>query len=334
MQTFETDTRGTTFDLELFRCRALGSTTVEAGMTMNDQLQVLVSNATNADPASQDYTLRIYLSTNNNISTSDTLLATWNYNGIDFGSISNITFNIPAPSIPSSTVPGDYWIGEILDEGTDSIPANNDTDRWDAQQLVVTAPAPPVNDNWNNTIFIADPDFTVTGTNVNATTQADEQNLENTGSTVWWFVDADVDGELTIDTFGSNYDTQLHVYEYSPNFADLNLIANNDDTGGLQSQVIFMAAAGQCYEIRVGGYTSTGGGTSGAEGDIVLNGSFVPGGVLLGDVNGDGVVSLLDVQPFVDLLTTGGFQPEADVNQDGVVSLLDVDPFVALLVGG
>ena len=42
----------------------------------------------------------------------------------------------------------------------------------------------------------------------------------------------------------------------------------------------------------------------------------------------------MNVQPFVDLLTSGGFQPEADINQDGVVSLLDVDPFVALLVGG
>ncbi len=54
---------------------------------------------------------------------------------------------------------------------------------------------------------------------------------------------------------------------------------------------------------------------------------------LLGDVNCDGVVSLLDVDPFVELLTTGGFSAKADINGDGVVSLLDVDPFVALLVG-
>ena len=56
--------------------------------------------------------------------------------------------------------------------------------------------------------------------------------------------------------------------------------------------------------------------------------------VLLGDINGDGEVNLLDVQPFVDLLSSGDFQAEADINQDGVVSLLDVDPFVALLSGG
>ncbi len=61
--------------------------------------------------------------------------------------------------------------------------------------------------------------------------------------------------------------------------------------------------------------------------------AFVGSELLLGDVNRDGLVNLLDVQPFVDLLTSGGFQAEADINQDGVVNLLDVDPMVALLTG-
>ena len=53
----------------------------------------------------------------------------------------------------------------------------------------------------------------------------------------------------------------------------------------------------------------------------------------IGDINGDGVVNLLDVPPFVDLLTSGSFQFEADVNGDGLVDLLDVQPFVELLMG-
>ena len=53
--------------------------------------------------------------------------------------------------------------------------------------------------------------------------------------------------------------------------------------------------------------------------------------ILHGDVNLDGVVDLLDVGPFVAILTTGGFQAEADVNKDGVVDLLDVGSFVQLL---
>ncbi len=58
------------------------------------------------------------------------------------------------------------------------------------------------------------------------------------------------------------------------------------------------------------------------------------GGVLKGDVNLDGIVDLLDVSPFVALLTGGGFQAEADLNCDGIVDLLDVSPFVNLLTGG
>ena len=57
-------------------------------------------------------------------------------------------------------------------------------------------------------------------------------------------------------------------------------------------------------------------------------------GIQLGDVNGDGEVNLLDVAPFVSLLSDGGFQQEADINQDGMINLLDVAPFVDLLSGG
>lgn len=53
--------------------------------------------------------------------------------------------------------------------------------------------------------------------------------------------------------------------------------------------------------------------------------------VVLGDVNLDGVVDLLDVAPFVALLTNGVFQAEGDINSDGEVNLLDVTLFVELL---
>jgi hypothetical protein len=54
---------------------------------------------------------------------------------------------------------------------------------------------------------------------------------------------------------------------------------------------------------------------------------------LLGDINQDGVVNLLDVGPFVELLTAGVFEKAADINGDGQVNLLDVGPFVDLLDG-
>ena len=52
---------------------------------------------------------------------------------------------------------------------------------------------------------------------------------------------------------------------------------------------------------------------------------------LKGDVNLDGAVNLLDVEPFVTLLGTGSFQAEADTNCDCQVNLLDVASFVELL---
>ncbi len=54
---------------------------------------------------------------------------------------------------------------------------------------------------------------------------------------------------------------------------------------------------------------------------------------LLGDVNGNGIVDISDVGPFVDRLVSGLYQGEADVNQDFALNLLDVMPFVELLSG-
>lgn len=53
--------------------------------------------------------------------------------------------------------------------------------------------------------------------------------------------------------------------------------------------------------------------------------------VLLGDVNCDGMINLLDVAPFVDSVSTGTFNAKADMNSDGAVDLLDVQPFVTVL---
>ena len=68
-------------------------------------------------------------------------------------------------------------------------------------------------------------------------------------------------------------------------------------------------------------------------GDTLLRGLNQCGGVLLGDIDQNGQVNLLDVAPFIELLTSGKFQAEADINQDGSVDLLDVQLFVDLISG-
>ena len=78
-------------------------------------------------------------------------------------------------------------------------------------------------------------------------------------------------------------------------------------------------------------------GRYGSMGETLTVGDTSGGGCTndIGDVNGDGEVDLLDVTPFVAVLTGGGaYVCEADINQDGVNDLLDVTPFVDLLTGG
>lgn len=55
---------------------------------------------------------------------------------------------------------------------------------------------------------------------------------------------------------------------------------------------------------------------------------------VVGDMNCDSNVNLLDVAPFIEALSNGEFVFEADTNQDGAVNLLDVGGFITLLTGG
>ena len=62
-----------------------------------------------------------------------------------------------------------------------------------------------------------------------------------------------------------------------------------------------------------------------------LAGVFPPSSFIVGDMNEDGEVNLLDVAPFIDLLSTGTFHFCGDINADGQFNLLDVAPFIELL---
>ena len=69
----------------------------------------------------------------------------------------------------------------------------------------------------------------------------------------------------------------------------------------------------------------------------------VVGDQVMGDMNCDGVLNSLDIDPFVLAMTDssgyGAAYPDcdvmlADINDDGVVNSLDIDPFVAIMTGG
>ncbi len=110
-----------------------------------------------------------------------------------------------------------------------------------------------------------------------------------------------------------------------------NTILNKSDplTGQLDTFSIDLVGSGDLLEVRVIVDFSF---EAFAMDNIVIK---TPGGdIVLGDVNCDGVADLLDVAPFVALVTGGGFSEKADINMDGIVDLLDVNPFVAILTGG
>jgi hypothetical protein len=90
--------------------------------------------------------------------------------------------------------------------------------------------------------------------------------------------------------------------------------------------------------VYISGYTlGSLEGTNAGNGDAFVA-KFTEPLPLLGDVNFDGNVNGLDVDPFVDVLLNGSddnaTRVMADMNSDGEVNGLDVDPFVAAVVGG
>jgi len=54
---------------------------------------------------------------------------------------------------------------------------------------------------------------------------------------------------------------------------------------------------------------------------------------VLGDCNLDGVVTFLDISPFIALLSSGEYLEEADCNQDGLVNFSDIAPLIVILTG-
>jgi len=66
---------------------------------------------------------------------------------------------------------------------------------------------------------------------------------------------------------------------------------------------------------------------------FVLAGDSWAPAFVLGDVNQDGIVTFLDINPFIQFLATDGFLEEADCNQDGEVNFLDIAPFIEILAG-
>jgi hypothetical protein len=105
----------------------------------------------------------------------------------------------------------------------------------------------------------------VTGSTAGATREGGEPRHagDKGGRSVWFTWIAPATGTVTIDTFGSGFDTLLAVYRGDV-VSSLTGVTSNNDWGGRQSRVSFSAAAGVVYQIAVDG-------RRGAYGSYALN---------------------------------------------------------------
>jgi hypothetical protein len=120
-------------------------------------------------------------------------------------------------------------------------------------------PTPPANDESADAIPLAVGE-TLTGDTSAATISDTDPDfcphdfISFTNHTVWYTVTPEDDGWLEINTFGSEFDTTLHV------LAGGEVIACNNNTQvSLQSRVVFFAEAGVTYEVMVGSSFADGG---------------------------------------------------------------------------
>jgi Ca2+-binding RTX toxin-like protein len=131
----------------------------------------------------------------------------------------------------------------------------------------VAQAAPPGNDDFADATAVTEPlpfdDLDVDTTE--ATTEPDEPDLGDLGcgfglgNTVWYSWSPSADATVTVNTFGSDFDTLLGVWQ-GTDLDSLSLVGCNDDArDGLQSQVVFLAEMGEEYRIQVGGFAGDSG---------------------------------------------------------------------------
>lgn len=129
--------------------------------------------------------------------------------------------------------------------------------------FAVPAVAQPANDDLANaTEVTAVPFHDVVDTSDATTEPGEPVDFEEVndlfcpdrGTTVWYALSLGQSQNVTIDTFGSDYDTTLAVYT-GTDFTDLELVDCNDDTFfGLQAALTITADAGVTYLIQVGAF--------------------------------------------------------------------------------
>jgi len=123
---------------------------------------------------------------------------------------------------------------------------------------------------------------------------------------------------------GETSDSWNDIYAYRFGASDADYLLSEDQLGIELSLSDFGST--NSYKIPAGTY------------DLVLNMAnktlvVTPVSTgLRGDVNGDGEVTIADVNAIVDLILSGSYSTPADVNEDGEVTIADVNAVVDIIL--
>jgi outer membrane protein assembly factor BamB len=138
--------------------------------------------------------------------------------------------------------------------------SENDITALDLFGYSIGLPAPvrPPNDNFANAIALQTNSGSLTGSSVNATREPGEPNHAAFmgDKSVWYSWVSPLNGQITIDTIGSNYDTTLGVYTGSAVNQLVSVAQNDDIVSGTNrnSRVEFNVTAGTTYRIAIDGW--------------------------------------------------------------------------------
>lgn len=186
------------------------------------------------------------------------------------GAVIYYTTDYSLPTTSSSV-----YSGPIVVDKTTTIMAMSLAPGCDTSNLSTATytkrPVPPMNDDFASAKVLSGNTGSVTGTNIDATTEDNEpiHGGQATGHSVWWKWTAPSTGKLTVDTVGSGFDTMLSIYRGSM-LSSLVQTASNDNGEGIgsASSVTFDVTSGMTYYVCVSGVQN-------AFGSIALNWSFV-----------------------------------------------------------
>jgi subtilisin family serine protease len=119
-------------------------------------------------------------------------------------------------------------------------------------RLNLLAAARPANDAFLNRILLSGNSGSASGASLLGTKEPGEPNhaINIGGSSIWWKWTAPSNGQVSLNTTGSSFDTLLAVYTGLSGSA-LSQKAANDNNGNLNtSSLVFQAAAGTEYQFR------------------------------------------------------------------------------------